>query len=151
LGVSSSASADEIKRSYRKLARENHPDTNPDNTEALDHFKRAAEAYDTLSDPDERKEYDNIQKMVHSGGFGRSEGAGCPGVIRSSQDDFDLSDIFRDRGSGQGDGGGFGDIFGGVFNRGGGGGRAARPSSGADVETEVTLEFREAAKGTSIP
>ncbi|NWO15285.1 MAG: molecular chaperone DnaJ [Corynebacterium sp.] len=151
LGVSSSASADEIKRTYRKLARENHPDTNPDNPEALERFKRAAEAYDTLSDPDERKEYDNFRKMVRSGGFGRSGGAGFPGGFRSTQEDFDLSDIFGGRASGQGDSGGFGDIFGGVFNRGGGGGRAARPSRGADVETEVTLEFREAAKGTTIP
>lgn len=151
LGVSSSASADEIKRSYRKLARENHPDTNPDNPEALDRFKRAAEAYDTLSDPDERKEYDNFRKMVRSGGFGRSGGAGFPGGFRSTQEDFDLSDIFGNRTTGQSDSGGFGDIFGSVFNRSGGGSRAARPSRGADVETEVTLEFREAAKGTTIP
>ena len=89
--------------------------------------------------------------MVRSGGFGRSGGAGFPGGFRSTQEDFDLSDIFGGRASGQGDSGGFGDIFGGVFNRGGGGGRAARPSRGADVETEVTLEFREAAKGTTIP
>lgn len=151
LGVSSSASADEIKRSYRKLARENHPDTNPDNPEALDRFKRAAEAYDVLSDPEERKEYDNFRKMVRSGGFGRSGGAGFPGGFRSTQEDFDLSDIFGNRTTGQGDSGGFGDIFGSVFNRSGGSGRAARPSRGADVETEVTLEFREAAKGTTIP
>ena len=97
LGVSSSASADEIKRTYRKLARENHPDTNPDNPEALERFKRAAEAYDTLSDPDERKEYDNFRKMVRSGGFGRSGGAGFPGGFRSTQEDFDLSDIFGGR------------------------------------------------------
>ncbi|AHI21139.1 MAG: molecular chaperone DnaJ [Corynebacterium casei] len=151
LGVSSSASADEIKRSYRKLARENHPDTNPDNPEALDRFKRAAEAYDTLSDPDERKEYDNFRKMVRSGGFGRSGAAGFPGGFRSTQEDFDLSDIFGNRTTGQSDSGGFGDIFGSVFNRSGGSGRSARPSRGADVETEVTLEFREAAKGTTIP
>lgn len=151
LGVSSSASADEIKRSYRKLARENHPDTNPDNPEKLDRFKRAAEAYDVLSDPDERKEYDNFRKMVRSGGFGRSGGAGFPGGFRSTQEDFDISDIFGNRGAGQSDSGGFGDIFGSVFNRGGSGGRTARPSRGADVETEVTLEFREAAKGTTIP
>src|SRR5699024_4030935 len=96
--------------------------------EALERYKRAAEAYDTLSDPDERKEYDNFRKMVRSGGFGRSGGAGFPGGFRSTQEDFDLSDIFGGRASGQGDSGGFGDIFGGVFNRRRGGRTSRRKS-----------------------
>lgn len=159
LGVSSSASAEEIKRSYRKLARENHPDTNPDNPAAAEKFKRVAEAYDVLSDVTTRKEYDQFKAMVRSGGgFGRMGGAGFPGGFRSSHmgqgaaEEFDLSDIFGGRSSGgASQGGGFGDIFGGVFNRGGSAGHTARPSRGADVETEITLEFREAAKGTTIP
>lgn len=154
LGVSKSASAEEIKRAYRKLARENHPDKNPGNAEAEARFKRAAEAYDVLSDPADRKEYDQFKAMVGSGGmFGRGGGAGFPGGFRQGpgQQDFDLSDIFNGRSGGGPQGGGFGDIFGGVFNRGGAAGHTARPSRGADVETEITLEFREAAKGTTIP
>ena len=156
LGVSSSASQDEIKKSYRKLARENHPDANPDNPEAVERFKRVAEAYDVLSDPDERKEYDQFRTMARSGGFGRMGGAGFPGGFRTSSgsaaSDFsDFSDFFGRSSGGSSQGGGFGDIFGGVFNRGGSAGHSARPSRGADVETEITLDFREAARGTTIP
>ncbi|OFS22460.1 molecular chaperone DnaJ [Corynebacterium sp. HMSC04H06] len=152
LGVSSSASASEIKHAYRKLARENHPDANPDNPEALEKFKKAAEAYDVLSDEKERKEYDDFKAMLRrGGGFGRAGGAGFPGGFRQTHgaQDFDLSDLFGN--AGQTGSGGFGDIFSGVFNRGGGAGHAARPTRGADVETEITLEFREAAKGSTIP
>ncbi|MGO2424998.1 MAG: molecular chaperone DnaJ [Corynebacterium flavescens] len=161
LGVSSSASKDEIKRSYRKLARENHPDANPDNPEAAERFKRVAEAYDVLSDDAERKEYDQFKAMIRNGGgFGRGGGAGFPGGFRKTSSgpntaDFDLSDLsdmFGSRSSrGASQGGGLGDIFGSVFNRGGSAGHSARPSRGADVETEISLEFREAAKGTTIP
>lgn len=155
LGVSSSASAEEIKRSYRKIARANHPDANPDNPEAVEKFKQAAEAYDVLSDAATRKEYDDFKAMLRSGGgFGRAGGAGFPGGFRTTQGptDFDLSDLFGRAGStGSSGSGGFGDIFGSTFGRGGGAGRTARPSRGADVETEVNLEFREAAKGTTIP
>ena len=151
LGVSSSASAEEIKRAYRKLARENHPDANPDNPEAVEKFKRAAEAYDVLSDEADRKAYDDLKAMLRSG---RAGGTGFPGGFRSSPGagaDFDLSDLFGNGTPGQGSNGGFGDIFGGVFNRGGGRGRTARPSRGADVETQVTLDFREAARGVTMP
>ncbi|MDO5032756.1 molecular chaperone DnaJ [Corynebacterium sp.] len=157
LGVSSSASADEIKRAYRKLARENHPDTNPDNPAAAERFKKVAEAYDVLSDASERKEYDQFKAMLRSGGgFGRMGGAGFPGGFRSTHmghgaQEFDISDLFGRATGGSSQGGGFGDIFGSVFNRGGGASHAARPSRGADVETEITLDFREAAKGTTIP
>ena len=72
LGVSSSATADEIKHAYRKLARENHPDANPDNPEAAEKFKQVAEAYDVLSDASDRKDYDQFKAMMRSGGgFGR--------------------------------------------------------------------------------
>ncbi|WIM67452.1 molecular chaperone DnaJ [Corynebacterium breve] len=150
LGVSSSASADEIKKAYRKLARANHPDSNPGDTKAEERFKKVAEAYDVLGDAKTRKEYDQLKSMIGKGGLG-----GFPGGFRhTTAEDFDISDIF---GSGTGSGGGFsedsgfGDIFGGIFNRGGGAGRAARPTRGADVETHITLDFREAAKGTTIP
>lgn len=155
LGVSSSASEDEIKKAYRKLARENHPDKNPGDKAAEDRFKKAAEAYDVLGDDKKRKEYDELKALLASGGirggFG-SGGAGFPGGFRTSTGGFDTSDLF---GGGQGGGfstdGGLGDIFGGLFNRGAGSHQSARPTRGADVETEITLSFVEAAKGTTIP
>ena len=158
LGVSSSADQSEIKRAYRKLARENHPDTHPDDPAAADRFKRVAEAYDVLSDASERNEYDQFKAMLRNGGgFGRNGGAGFPGGFRSTNmggqgaQDFDLSDLFGGATGGSSQGGGFGDIFGSVFNRSGSAGHSAKPSRGADVETEITLDFREAAKGTTIP
>ncbi|MCT1411603.1 molecular chaperone DnaJ [Corynebacterium sanguinis] len=156
LGVSSTASATDIKKAYRKLARENHPDSNPGNKTAEDKFKRVAEAYDVIGDEAKRKEYDELKSMVNSGGFGRFGGAGgsgFPGGFRStSTQDFDLGDLFGSATSrGQAGDSGLGDIFGGFFNRGGAAGRNARPTRGADVETEITLDFREAAKGTTIP
>ena len=158
LGVSSSADQNEIKRAYRKLARENHPDTHPDDPAAAEKFKKVAEAYDVLSDATERKEYDQFKAMLRNGGgFGRMGGAGFPGGFRSTRmggqgaQEFDLSDLFGGSAGGAAQGGGVGDIFGSVFNRGGGAGHTARPSRGADVETHITLDFREAAKGTTIP
>ena len=155
LGVSKNASAEDIKRAYRKLARENHPDKNPGDKVAEDRFKKAAEAYDVVGDETKRREYDELKKLLASGGirggFG-SGGAGFPGGFRSTQG-FDASDLF----GGAGPGGGFsadsglGDIFGGIFNRGSSPRQSARPTRGADVETDITLEFREAAKGTTIP
>ena len=155
LGVSKNASADDIKKAYRKLARENHPDKNPGDQVAEDRFKKAAEAYDVVGDVAKRKAYDDLKKLLASGGirggFG-SGGAGFPGGFRSTQG-FDASDLFG--GAGQGGGfsadSGLGDIFGGIFNRGSSPRQSARPTRGADVETDITLEFREAAKGTTIP
>ena len=157
LGVSSSASAADIKKAYRKLARENHPDSNPGNKAAEEKFKRVAEAYDVLGNEQDRKEYDQFKSMMGSGGFGRfgGGGSGFPGGFRTTQTDFsnysDFSDVFGHAGAGQAGDGGLGDLFGGLFNRGGAAGRNARPSRGADVETEITLDFREAAKGTTFP
>lgn len=158
LGVSSSAEQNEIKRAYRKLARENHPDTHPDDPAAAERFKKVAEAYDVLSDASERKEYDQFKAMLRNGGgFGRMGGAGFPGGFRSTRmggqdaQEFDLSDLFGGSAGGAAQGSGVGDIFGSVFNRGGGAGHSAKPSRGADVETEITLDFREAAKGITIP
>ncbi|STC68948.1 molecular chaperone DnaJ [Corynebacterium pilosum] len=156
LGVSKNASAADIKKAYRKLARENHPDQNPGDAKAEERFKKAAEAYDVLSDEGQRKEYDQLKSMIGSGGFpgfGGAGGSGFPGGFRqTSTENIDFSDLF---GGGSGGGfseeGGLGDIFGGLFNRGGGAGKSARPTRGADVETRITLDFREAAQGTTIP
>ena len=125
LGVSKKASEDEIKKAYRKLARQYHPDRNPDDPAAEDRFKEVQEAYDTLSDADKRKQYDA------GGMFG-----GFPGG-----------------GFGAGGGGGFtsdlGDIFSTVFGRGRGGG--PQPARGRDLETEVRLSFEQAMDGAQVP
>lgn len=154
LGVSSSASAADIKKAYRKLARENHPDSHPGDKAAEEKFKRVAEAYDVLGDEARRKEYDQFKSMMGAGRFGGG-GTGFPGGFRTTQTDFSdysgFSDIFGNAGAGQAGDGGIGDLFGGLFNRGGGAGRGARPTRGADVETQIELDFREAVKGTTIP
>lgn len=155
LGVSSSADAAEIKKAYRKLARDNHPDKNPGDKAAEERFKKAAAAYDVLGDETKRKQYDELRAMMRHGGFAGMGGAGFPGGFRTrqaGQEGFDFSDIFGSAEGGFAQDGGLGDLFGGLFNRAGGGsGRAARPTRGANVETEISLDFREAAKGTTIP
>lgn len=161
LGVSSSASADEIKKAYRQIARENHPDKNPGDTVAEDKFKRASEAYSVLGDKDKRAEYDELKRLIASGGFGTggfSTGGFAPGGFNSSG--FSTSGTggfggFSDFG---GDGFDVSDLLGGMFGTSSGGRRHAgsghhsqRSTRGADVETEITLEFREATKGVTVP
>jgi molecular chaperone DnaJ len=152
LGVSSSATAEEIKKAYRKLARDNHPDANPGNAAAENKFKAVSEAHAVLADPAKRKEYDEARRLFASGGFGSRGGGGfSPGAggFGGGGQTFDVGDIF---GQGGGGDGGIGDLFGGLFNR----GAAQRPQSnrprrGSDVETETSLQFREAAQGVTVP
>lgn len=146
LGVSSSASQAEIKKVYRQLARDNHPDKHPGDKAAEERFKKIAEAYDVLGDEKKRKEYDDLKAMLKSGGLGGFGGPGFPGGF---QEPGGFENIFRDGGF-AGDGG-LGDIFGGIFNRGGHSRQSATPTRGADVETAITLDFREAAKGAVLP
>lgn len=150
LGVSSDASADDIKKAYRKLARDLHPDANPGDTKAEERFKAVSEANAVLSDPAKKKEYDEARRLFASGGFGPGAGYSTGGGGFGGGG-FDINDLFG--GGAAGGDGGLGDIFGGLFNRGGGGGRATstRPRRGSDVETETTLEFREAAQGVTVP
>jgi molecular chaperone DnaJ len=148
LGVSSTASAEEIKRAYRKLARELHPDANPGDARAEARFKSVSEAYGVLSDPDKRKQYDEARSLF-SGGFrpgGGFGGAGGPGG-------FDLGDLFGTAaGRPAGDAGGLGDLLGGLFaNRSAGNARVSRPRRGADVETEIRIDFTEAVRGATVP
>lgn len=150
LGVSSDASADDIKKAYRKLARDLHPDANPGDIKAEERFKAVSEANAVLSDPAKKKEYDEARRLFASGGFGPGAGYSTGGGGFGGGG-FDLGDLFGGGAAGGGDGG-LGDIFGGLFNR--GGGRSAsstRPRRGSDVETETTLDFREAAQGVTVP
>ena len=148
LGVSKTATPDEIKKSYRKLARKYHPDANKGDPKAEERFKEISEAYNTLSDPKRRKEYDDARSLFGSGGFRTPGGAGQGGGYG-----FDLGDLFGQptgAGAGTGTGGGrLGDLFGGMF----GGGRTttqSRPRRGADVETETSLSFGDALEGVTV-
>ncbi len=154
LGVSSSASADEIKKAYRKLARELHPDANPGDAKAEARFKSVSEAYGVLSDPAKRKQYDEARSMFGSGAF-RPGGGGFGGG--GGTGGFDLGDLFGG-GAPAGAGtstGGLGDLLGGLFGRGRGGAAgptaASRARRGADVETDIRIDFVEAVHGATVP
>jgi molecular chaperone DnaJ len=149
LGVSSDASDADIKKAYRKLARELHPDANPGNAQAEARFKAVSEAYGVLGDAEKRKQYDEARRLFGSGGF-RPGGFGGFGTGGSS---FDFGDLF---GGGQQAGaagsGGISDLLGNLFGRRGGTASATnRPRRGADVETEVRIDFVEAVKGATVP
>ncbi|MGW3244903.1 molecular chaperone DnaJ [Streptomyces sp. NPDC001070] len=147
LGVPKDATEAEIKKAYRKLAREFHPDANKGDAKAEERFKEISEANDVLSDPKRRKEYDEGRALFGNGGF-RTGPAGAGGF------GFDLGDLFGGGPGGTAQGGGFGgglgDVFGGLFNRGGGATRT-QPRRGQDIETEVTLKFTEAVDGATVP
>jgi len=148
LGVKKDATAAEIKKAYRKLARTNHPDSNPgdsaDSRAKHEKFKAVAEAYDVVGDPEKRKKYDEMRELYGSGGFGGGGFGGAGGG-------FNLDDLLRDRGGASG-GGGFGDMFGDLF---GGFGRGRtqtqnRPQKGSDAETTATIGFTDAIDGVTI-
>ncbi|HJM73445.1 MAG: molecular chaperone DnaJ [Acidimicrobiales bacterium] len=131
LGVSKEASAKEITKAYRKLARQLHPDANPGDATSEARFKEVSAAYDVVGDESRRAEYDQIRQMGPMGGFGPGPGGGMGGGF-----------------PGTGGMGGFdlGDLFGGAFNGGRGSGRGQR---GADLETRLTLSFTEAVNGVT--
>ena len=124
LGVAENASADEIKRAYKKIAQQNHPDRNPGDKAAEERMKDASEAYAVVGDAAKRKEYDDIRRMSRAGyapGAGGFGGGGVP---------FDLDDL-----------------FGGIF-----GGRGARANRrGPDLEAHVRISFEDAVRGVTVP
>jgi molecular chaperone DnaJ len=128
--VDKKASADEIKKKYRSLARDLHPDKNQGDTALEDKFKAVSEAYDILSDSKKRAEYDEARSMFERGGFRAPTGGNFQGG--------DFSDIFG--------GGNPQDIFANLF---GGGGRRG-PRKGNDLQTEATITFKEAVFGTTL-
>ncbi|MGV9315601.1 molecular chaperone DnaJ [Streptomyces sp. NPDC003691] len=152
LGVPKDATEAEIKKAYRKLAREFHPDANKGDAKAEERFKEISEANDILGDPKRRKEYDEARALFGNGGF-------RPGGPGGGSFNFDLGDLFggaQGGGGGQpggagGFGGGLGDVFGGLFNRGTGAGTRVQPRRGQDIESEVTLSFTEAVDGATVP
>ncbi len=128
LGVPKNASHDEIRKAYRKLARQHHPDRNPGDTSAEERFKEVQGAYDVLSDPEKRKQYDAF-------GDGRMRGGSGPQGAT-----FDFGDL-----------GDLGDLFGGLFGRGRGGARQeARGRRGNDVEASVSLSFEDSLRGVDV-
>ena len=144
LGVAKDAGAADIKKAYRKLARDNHPDSHPDDTAKHDRFKQVAEAYDVVGDPDKRTKYDEFRALQSRGGFGPGMGGGFGG---SGGAGFNIDDLLRERTGG----GGFGDVFGDIFTGGAGRTRTqARPRKGADVESTATIGFTEALDGVTI-
>lgn len=137
LGVSKSASSDEIKKAYRKLAKKYHPDANPGDKEAEAKFKEASEAYAVLSDDSKRKAYDTYGHAAFDPNSAAGQASGYGGFDFGS---MDFSDIFGDL-----FGSAFGGDFGGAFGR---RGTRSRVRSGANVQTRVTISFDEAMKGT---
>src|SRR5919198_571758 len=144
LGVPKNASAADIKKAYRKLAQQHHPDANPGNKEAEERFKEISAAYDVVGDEAKRRSYDRVRDMGAAGfggfgGFGGPGGpgpAGWPGGVRYEQVDVDLEDLLG--------------MFGGR-SRSRRGRAGARVQRGADLETEVSVSFDDAMAGTTVP
>lgn len=136
LGVSKSSSADEIKKAYRKVAMQYHPDRNPGDKAAEEKFKEAAEAYEVLSDTDKKAKYDRFGHQAFAPGSGGFSGGG-----------MNMDDIFSQFGDVFGD-----DLFGSFFGggrRGGGGGGRARGARGSNLRIKLKLNFEEIAKGVN--
>ncbi|MFY9580175.1 MAG: molecular chaperone DnaJ [Gaiellaceae bacterium] len=136
LGVKKGSSADEVKKAYRKLAAKYHPDKNPGDATAEEKFKEVQNAYDVLSDPEKRKQYDRFGDANGRTGFD-------PGNYNfGGGGNFTINDL-----------GDLGDIFGGLFNRGGTRTQRRQPERGSDIEVQVNVSFEDSLRGleTKIP
>lgn len=146
LGVSKSASDDEIKKAYRKLAVKYHPDKNPGDKSAEEKFKEISEAHEVLSDKQKRARYDQFGHAGVNGGAGGNPFAGGGNPFgQGGAFNFNGQEFHFDFG---GAGGGLDDILGSLFGFGGAGGRR-RPARGADYRTQVTVDFKDAIFGTT--
>ncbi len=137
LGVPESAPQKDIKKAYRKLARQYHPDANPGNSSAEDRFKDISAAYEVLGDEAKRKEYDEVRRLGPMGGGFGGPGGGAPGGFRFDVGGSDMGDLL-------------GNMFGGGSpgrGRSGRGGAGVGPQRGADLEASLTLDFVDAAHG----
>lgn len=146
LGVGEKATQEEIKKSYRKLAKRYHPDANPDDAEAGERFKEISEAYRVLSDPESRRKYDQVRKYGGLGDFrraGQTRRGPTPGAGSQSGGGFRFEDL-----------GGIGDIFSSIFDfggrRAGAGGARQGATRGRDVEYMVEISFRKAVRGGKV-
>jgi len=149
LGVGKDTSDADLKKTYRKLARQYHPDSNPGDAKAEARFKEISEAYSVLSDTEQRREYDQVRAM---GGGARFSAGGRPGQPGGFEDVF--GGMFGQPGGGgrRGQaGGGFEDIFGGMFGQSSGGFQGfGGPSRGRDLSAQVGLDFETAIKGDTV-
>ena len=137
LGVPKDAKPEQIKKAFRKIARENHPDQHPGDKKAEQRFKEASEANDVLSDPDKRREYDEQRSLFGGGGFRFPRGGAAQGGdVFGGMGGADISDLL-------------GNLFGGAAA--GAGRRSSRgPRPGADIEGEVQIGFQQAVDGTQV-
>ncbi len=151
LGVPSTATQDEIKKAFRKLAKKNHPDANANDPKAAEKFKEISEANNVLGDAEKRKQYDEMRRLGAFGGFGgpsTSRGGGYSQRTSSSgsnpnvnYQDFDIGGL-----------GGLGDLFGSIFgNQGRAQSRPSGPQRGQNIETSLEIPFRTAARGGKVP
>ncbi len=158
LGVSSNASQDEIKKSYRKLAKKFHPDANPNDTKAAERFKEISEAHNVVGDVEKRKQYDEMRRLGAFEGFSGARGGpggfggrpGAPPGAPGGNAGFDFSNVDI------GGLGGLGDLFSSIFNQSGrssapGSSRGRAPERGQSVETQVEIPFRTAVSGGKVP
>jgi molecular chaperone DnaJ len=153
LGVPSTATQDEIKKAYRKLAKRYHPDANANDAKAAERFKEISEANNVLGDAEKRKQYDEMRRLGAFDGFGFGGGAprrgpsARPGAGSSGGanpninfQDFDIGGL-----------GGLGDLFGSIFNNARNQTRQSGPQRGQNIETSLDIPFRTAARGGKVP
>jgi molecular chaperone DnaJ len=154
LGVSEKATADEIKKQYRRLAKQHHPDSNKGDARSTERFKEISEAYNVLGDAKKRAQYDEMRRLGAFGDFVRRPGGGATGGYRSSGqrpgagtpppgykfEEFDVGGF-----------GGLGDLFSSMFGGGAQRPRATEPEKGQSIETLLEIPFRIAAMGGKVP